>query len=88
MLDKSDTNISQTLATFNQHNIDVALLVPTQTGMEKSIMDATATLRSFFKENQFHDYETQEKGPDAKVVKQIFYVRPNTLEPALVLSDK
>lgn len=51
-------------------------------------MDATATLRSFFKENQFHDYETQEKGPDAKVVKQIFYVRPNTLEPALVLSDK
>jgi hypothetical protein len=84
MLDKSDTNISQTLATFNQHNIDVALLVPTQTGMEKSIMDATATLRSFFKENQFHDYETQEKGPDAKVVKQIFYVRPNTLEPAFV----
>ena len=69
MLTKSDTNITAILAKFNEHNIDVALLVPTKTGMEKSIMDATTDLREFFLEKQFHDYEIQEKGPDSNSIK-------------------
>ena len=82
MLTKSDTNITAILAKFNEHNIDVALLVPTKTGMEKSIIDATTDLREFFLEKQFHDYEIQEKGPDSKIIKSVFYVRPNSLEAA------
>jgi len=46
----------------------VGLLVPTETGMQKSIMDATAGLREYFQETGFHDYDTQAQGPDAKVV--------------------
>ena len=84
MLTKSDTDISAVLAAFNQHNIDVALLVPTETGMQKSIMDATASLKKFFNENQFHNYDAQGQGPEAKIVKPICFVRPSTLEPSSV----
>ena len=74
MLTKSDTDISAVLAAFNQHNIDVALLVPTETGMQKSIMDATASLKKFLNENQFHNYDAQGQGPEAKIVKPICFV--------------
>ncbi len=42
MLEKSDTSIGETLTLFNVHNIEVGLIVPTDTGMKKSIMDATS----------------------------------------------
>lgn len=84
MLEKSDTSIANTLSVFNQYDLDVGLLVPTSTGMKKSIMDATASVREYFSDAGFHDYLAQRQGPDAKVVKSAFFVRPNALEPASV----
>lgn len=47
-------------------NIDFSILFPTETGLKKSIMDAVSGVREFLKNNNFHDYETQEFGPDHK----------------------
>ena len=38
----------------------------TETGLKKSILDATAPVRAYFKEKKVHDYETQIQGPEHK----------------------
>ena len=82
MLEKSDTSISSTLAIFNRYSLNVGLLVPTDTGMKKSIMDATSGVRDYFYDKGFHDYDTQAQGQEAKVMKSAYFVRSTTLEPA------
>lgn len=54
------------LLTKNQ--VSLALIEPTETGLKKSIMDATGSIRSFFKENNIHDYDTQCQGSENKVL--------------------
>jgi len=54
--------------------IDHAILIPTLTGLKKSIMDATSNVREFFKKNQIHDYETQEFGPQNKIILDGYFV--------------
>lgn len=63
-----------------KHGIETALLVPTPTGLEKSIFDATDSLREFLAGHGYHNYEEQGQGQDHKVVKQAFLVHPNSLE--------
>jgi hypothetical protein len=84
MLEKSDTSVPETLKTLNAFNLDVGLIVPTDIGLEKSIMDATASLRDYLQETAFHNYGTQEQGPDAKVVKRAYFVWPDSLEETTV----
>lgn len=69
---------------LGRHAIEAALLVPTPTGLDKSILDATDGLREYLAETGYHDYEGQGQGPDHKVVKQAFLVRPHSLEPTQV----
>ena len=38
----------------------------TETGLKKSILDATAPVRAYFKEKNVHDYESQLQGPEHK----------------------
>ena len=52
------------LLTKNQ--VSLTLIEPTETGLKKSIMDATGSVRSFLKENQIHDYDLQGQGPENK----------------------
>lgn len=54
------------LLTKNQ--ISLALIEPTETGLKKSIMDATGSVRSYLKSEEIHDYELQKQGPDNKVI--------------------
>ena len=84
MLEKSDTSISDTLTTFNCHGLEVGLLVPTDTGMKKSIMDATAVVRGYFSDIGFHDYDAQHQGPDHKITKRAFFVWPDRLAETTV----
>lgn len=44
------------------NQIQFATIQITETGLKKSIMDATAPVRVFFKENGIHDYEVQPQG--------------------------
>lgn len=52
---------------LEQNRILFSKLIPTETGLEKSIMDATSTVREFLRVNNIHDYTNQEFGPLNKV---------------------
>ena len=48
--------------------IEFATIQITETGLKKSILDATAPVRAYFKENNVHDYDLQLQGPEHKRV--------------------
>jgi hypothetical protein len=56
------------LKKLTENSIELTLIEPTATGLEKSIMDATSPVRVFLKERGVHDYEVQKQGPDNKAV--------------------
>lgn len=62
MLNKSDISIAETLARFNTLQLDVGFLVPTETALKKSIMDAHNPLREYLERNDIHDFSDQEQG--------------------------
>lgn len=45
-----------------QKGIDYGLLSVTQTGLDKSIMDAIGSLRTYFKDHKYHNYDEQLQG--------------------------
>lgn len=79
MLAMSDTNMEQFFPIFAQTGVPVAFLVPTPTGYSKSIMDATGSVRELLKNENVHDYEYQQQGPEAKVMIESFFVYPDGL---------
>lgn len=58
--------ISQTYEEFGKRGLEVVLLFPTRTGLEKSIFDATRNIASYFLSTGLHDYSNQAKGPENK----------------------
>lgn len=54
MLAMSDTNIEQFFPIFASTGVPVAFLVPTPTGFNKSIMDATGPVRELLKDSNTH----------------------------------
>ena len=77
MLSESDMSISEALSHFGKYNLDVCLLVPTATGMDKSIMDATEAVRNYLELKNYHDYASQLQGIESKVTSEAFFVSPN-----------
>lgn len=77
MLKAANTSVEQALQLFNSAGITVGLLVPTETGYKKSIMDATLSMRSFLHEVKIHDYATQAQGQEAKVIVPASFVFPD-----------
>ena len=62
------SDLEKTNAAFlaNQ-NIEFAFLLPTETGLGKSIMDAISPLRSYLLRKEIHDYAEQDQGQQYKV---------------------
>ncbi|WP_026711868.1 MvaI/BcnI restriction endonuclease family protein [Flavobacterium filum] len=59
---------------LTKNQVSLSLIEPTETGLKKSIMDATGSVRNFLKENNIHDYDIQGQGPENKVqINAIFY---------------
>ena len=56
------------LAELTGSNAEAALLEITETGLNKSIMDATHPLRRLLRQKGLHDYETQGQGTSNKVM--------------------
>lgn len=52
---------------LTENFVEVTLIEPTHNGLEKSIMDATAPVRSYLKEKLVHDYSIQKQGPEYKI---------------------
>lgn len=48
--------------------VEFATIQITATGLKKSILDATAPVRAYFKEKGVHDYDLQLQGPEHKRV--------------------
>lgn len=67
MLSLANRDVAASLRAFSEVGIDCTFIVPTQTGLQKSILDATETVRVWFKENDLHDYAAQGQGQDHKV---------------------
>jgi hypothetical protein len=53
---------------LTKNQVSLSLIEPTETGLKKSIMDATGSVRNFLKENNIHDYDIQGQGPENKVL--------------------
>lgn len=84
MLQKSDFPAATALEILGRVGVEAALLVPTPTGLEKSIMDATDGLREYLAASGYHDYSVQSQGEDGKVQHEAFLVRANSLEKTTV----
>ena len=54
------------------HNVKFTQVQITATGLKKSILDATTPMRTYFKENNVHDYELQAQGQENKVTKKTY----------------
>ena len=70
MLIKSDKDIKEVMADLAAMGTEAAYLVPTITGLDKSILDAHEGLRSYLKRMGFHNYSTQRQGPENKIVEK------------------
>ncbi len=64
----------QNMAFMVNHNVDFTLVQVTATGLKKSILDATAPIRTFFLEKRLHNYEDQLQGPQHKqLIKTVIF---------------
>ena len=62
------TQEKQRFEILTKYRVSFTLIQPTQTGLKKSIMDATGPVRSFLLREELHDYDNQKQGPDNKVI--------------------
>ncbi|MBE7001487.1 MAG: MvaI/BcnI restriction endonuclease family protein [Ruminococcaceae bacterium] len=79
MLAMSDVNIDLFLPLFANTGVPVAFLVPTPTGYEKSIMDATAPVRELLLNSNVHNYGEQLQGPANKSKVKAYFVGTSAL---------
>ena len=56
MLAQANISVVDTLRLFKSAQVPMCFLVPTKTGLEKSIMDATKSVQDFFIGNNIHNY--------------------------------
>ena len=67
MLSLSDMDIQDVASRFLSKGYDVAFLVPTKTGLRKSILDAHQSVNAFLKRTEIHDYSVQTQGVIHKI---------------------
>lgn len=67
MLSSSDFAVVDALELIARLSVPSGFLVPTETGLSKSIMDAHRSFRSFLREEGVHDFSTQRQGQDSKI---------------------
>jgi len=52
---------------LTENSVEATLIEPTENGLQKSIMDATAPVRNYLKKKLVHNYELQKQGPENKI---------------------
>lgn len=62
------TNEEEKLRVLTENSVSLALIEPTETGLKKSIMDATGSIRNYLRTNNYHDYNLQSQGQESKVI--------------------
>jgi len=65
---------------LTENSVDLTLIEPTETGLIKSIMDATGSVRTYLKSKNIHDFENQKQGQVNKVlVKTVLIGKDNVI---------
>jgi hypothetical protein len=64
---------------LTEKSVELCLIEPTETGLEKSIMDATGSVRTYLKANDIHDFEIQKQGQESKIQITSFLISSNEL---------
>ncbi|WP_394201585.1 MvaI/BcnI family restriction endonuclease [Marinagarivorans algicola] len=67
-----------------KYGIEYSVFEPTATGLKKSILDSTQSVRTHLLLEKFHDFNAQSQGPESKVMKDAFLVFPDRLITTLV----
>ena len=49
---------------LTEKSVELCLIEPTETGLVKSILDATGSVRAYLKAQNIHDYEMQKQGQE------------------------
>ena len=80
MLTRSDIPIDLVVADFARYGVEAGYVVPTDTGMSKSIIDAHESVRRFLKSKSLHDFDLQKQGPDNKKLVPVKLVLPDRIE--------
>ncbi|MET3930585.1 hypothetical protein ABIE51_002472 [Lysobacter sp. OAE881] len=78
MLERSDRPIEEVIRFLAKDGIEAGFLVPTSTGLGKSIMDAHQHLRAYLKVTGAHDYDLQQQGQTAKVTRRAWLLGPDS----------
>lgn len=68
---------------LTENSIEFTLIEPTENGLNKSIMDATGPVRSYLKEKNIHDYDSQKQGPENKIQINSWFLEPGKLNPSI-----
>src|SRR3954463_11520825 len=68
---------------LTQRSIELSLIEPTETGLLKSILDATGPIRSFLREKGLHNYSIQKQGVENRIQVDSILIEKNTLVPSL-----
>lgn len=84
MLEKSDFPVVIALELLTHLGLEAAVIVPTPTGLGKSIMDATSSVREYLRSKNYHDFDTQGQGQEFKVKHNVLFVLPNSLQESQV----
>ncbi|OYZ51447.1 MAG: hypothetical protein B7Y11_13640 [Sphingobacteriia bacterium 24-36-13] len=64
---------------LTEKSVEICLIEPTSTGLEKSIMDATGSVRSYLKDKNIHDFLLQSQGQESKIQVASFFIHDNSL---------
>lgn len=64
---------------LTEKSVEICLIEPTSTGLEKSIMDATGSVRSYLKDKKIHDFALQNQGQDSKIQIASFFIQDKSL---------
>jgi hypothetical protein len=64
---------------LTEKSVELCLIEPTGTGLEKSIMDATGSVRTYLKASNIHDFELQKQGQESKIQIASYLIGANEL---------
>lgn len=78
----SDTELNR-MKLLTENSVELTLIEPTETGLGKSIMDATGPVRSYLEEKHIHNYNDQKQGPENKIQVKSLLVETGKLIPSL-----
>lgn len=70
------------LAALTAQSVETCLIEPTETGLKKSIMDATSPVRRYLLETDTHDYDNQRQGPENKILIAATLLKAGVLIPS------